>query len=536
MPAAPRSLAAGRRPGCEAAALPRPRRLVRPLGNLTAFAILALRAAGYSAGEPDGARRRALARAPAGTATAASASPHEAAAATSTTRPRSCRRSRGPRARSTDHRAGERVPRPRAEPRRRLPAGAGRHLERAVDRVGGPGTRRPSGRNPAAITRSGSRSPLGYLQSLVGAGRERALLAHRRADAGVGDSAGADGARRPAVPDLLERTRGVALDPGSGEPAPRERRRACARRAARRGAGADGPVMIDRAFSQRHTLVRTCRDTHTPRAPFNDALSAAGSIAADPQARSLLRACSWSRWRSCGRSPSWCRRSSCSDAVALNDFTLLNRPRIEAPANFLLHLLDPTLFILWGVALVAVALARERPRVALAVVAVHRAWRRSPPSMLKPLLAHPHGSVGYITSAPRPGRAATRRRRWRSRCARCSSRRLGCVRLVAAVGAVFAAARRLLAADSRVAHAERRARRLSGCRAVDVRWPSRRCAPPSAAGRRAPATERPSAPRGRLARRRARRAPTGALCAPSPSEASFAARLRMNSRSESRFR
>ena len=58
------------------------------------------------------------------------------------------------------------------------------------------------------------------------------------------------------------------------------------------------------------------------------------------------------------------------DAVALYDFTLLSGPRIDRPLNVLLQLLEPAQFALWGVALVAVALARERPRVALAVVAL----------------------------------------------------------------------------------------------------------------------------------------------------------------------
>ena len=58
------------------------------------------------------------------------------------------------------------------------------------------------------------------------------------------------------------------------------------------------------------------------------------------------------------------------DAVALYDFTMLSRPQVDSLANFLLHLLDPSLFILWAVALVAIAFARDRPRVAVAVLAV----------------------------------------------------------------------------------------------------------------------------------------------------------------------
>ncbi len=83
------------------------------------------------------------------------------------------------------------------------------------------------------------------------------------------------------------------------------------------------------------------------------------------------------------------------DAVALHDFTLLSRPAVDGPAEFLLHLLDPLQFVLWGIALVAVALARERPRVALAIVAV-MALAPFTAETLKPLAAHPHMHVGAV--------------------------------------------------------------------------------------------------------------------------------------------
>ncbi|MGD0452750.1 MAG: phosphatase PAP2 family protein, partial [Solirubrobacteraceae bacterium] len=84
------------------------------------------------------------------------------------------------------------------------------------------------------------------------------------------------------------------------------------------------------------------------------------------------------------------------DAVALHDFTLLSRPRVDGPANFLLHLLNPLQFVLWGTALVAVAIARERPRVALAVAAV-MSLAPLTSETLKPLLAHHHVSVGGVS-------------------------------------------------------------------------------------------------------------------------------------------
>ena len=80
------------------------------------------------------------------------------------------------------------------------------------------------------------------------------------------------------------------------------------------------------------------------------------------------------------------------DAVALYDFTLLGGPRLDDLANALLHLLDPLLYILWGVLLMAVARWRRRPRVALAVGLV-MGMAPLTAELLKPLLAHPHAQI-----------------------------------------------------------------------------------------------------------------------------------------------
>jgi membrane-associated phospholipid phosphatase len=87
------------------------------------------------------------------------------------------------------------------------------------------------------------------------------------------------------------------------------------------------------------------------------------------------------------------------DAVALRDFTLLSRPHVDGAANFLIHLLEPSLFILWGFTLVAIAVARGRPRVALAVVTV-LGLAPLTSETLKPLLAHPHVQVGAVHIGP----------------------------------------------------------------------------------------------------------------------------------------
>jgi len=96
------------------------------------------------------------------------------------------------------------------------------------------------------------------------------------------------------------------------------------------------------------------------------------------------------------------------DAVALYDFTTLNGPHVQRPLNFLLHLLDPALFVLWGVALVAVALAGERPRSAVAIVAV-LGLAPLTAEQLKPLVAHAHDSYNFVSigSASWPSGHAT---------------------------------------------------------------------------------------------------------------------------------
>lgn len=96
------------------------------------------------------------------------------------------------------------------------------------------------------------------------------------------------------------------------------------------------------------------------------------------------------------------------DAFALYDFTRLDRPAIEAPARLLLDLLEPAFFIVWGLLLVAISISRRRPRVALAVALVLSLAPASA-ELLKPLLAHPHAEVVplYIKGASWPSGHAT---------------------------------------------------------------------------------------------------------------------------------
>ena len=87
------------------------------------------------------------------------------------------------------------------------------------------------------------------------------------------------------------------------------------------------------------------------------------------------------------------------DAVALHDFSRLDSETLDSVANRLIHLLEPLLFTLWGVAIVAVGLARSRPRHALAAAGV-MAMAPLSAEILKPLLAHPHASVGWTYLGP----------------------------------------------------------------------------------------------------------------------------------------
>ncbi|MFZ1154984.1 MAG: phosphatase PAP2 family protein [Solirubrobacteraceae bacterium] len=127
------------------------------------------------------------------------------------------------------------------------------------------------------------------------------------------------------------------------------------------------------------------------------------------------------------------------DAVALYDFTRLNRPLVEVPANVLLDLLYPPFYAAWGLVLVVIALRRRLPWIALAVAIVLPLAPLSA-ELLKPLLAHPHDQLGpkHITNASWPSGHATAALAlaWCALLVAPPSRR----RLVVTLGAAFAVA------------------------------------------------------------------------------------------------
>jgi membrane-associated phospholipid phosphatase len=76
------------------------------------------------------------------------------------------------------------------------------------------------------------------------------------------------------------------------------------------------------------------------------------------------------------------------DGAALQGFVGLDRPATRGPAEVVAALGDPLPYVLLGAALVALAVARERPRIALAVPVV-LAGSALTTQILKPLLADP---------------------------------------------------------------------------------------------------------------------------------------------------
>ncbi len=87
------------------------------------------------------------------------------------------------------------------------------------------------------------------------------------------------------------------------------------------------------------------------------------------------------------------------DAVVLQWFTELQRPRLDRAATSLTSLLDPLPFVLWSAVLMIIVAARRRPRIALAIVAI-LALAPFASELLKALLAHRHAPIGPAVSVP----------------------------------------------------------------------------------------------------------------------------------------
>ncbi len=81
------------------------------------------------------------------------------------------------------------------------------------------------------------------------------------------------------------------------------------------------------------------------------------------------------------------------DALLLARATSLQGPRISSLARGLLSTLEVPYALLWGAAIVAVALTRGRPRLAIAAAAIMILAPASA-DILKPVLAHAHDRAG----------------------------------------------------------------------------------------------------------------------------------------------
>ncbi|HVR05882.1 MAG TPA: phosphatase PAP2 family protein [Solirubrobacteraceae bacterium] len=87
------------------------------------------------------------------------------------------------------------------------------------------------------------------------------------------------------------------------------------------------------------------------------------------------------------------------DAILLYRFGELQRPSVETAANGLLDLLSPLAYTGWALLILAVAILRRRPRMALVLAVVLPAAPLST-ELLKPLLAEPHAIVGWHWIGP----------------------------------------------------------------------------------------------------------------------------------------
>lgn len=97
------------------------------------------------------------------------------------------------------------------------------------------------------------------------------------------------------------------------------------------------------------------------------------------------------------------------DAVVLQWFSELERPRLDRAATSATKLLDPLAFVIWSVVLVSIALARRRPRIAFAVTGI-LAFAPLTTELLKSLLAHSHVPIRrglYVPAASLPSGHST---------------------------------------------------------------------------------------------------------------------------------
>lgn len=90
------------------------------------------------------------------------------------------------------------------------------------------------------------------------------------------------------------------------------------------------------------------------------------------------------------------------DRATLEGFTALSHTRAAPLANSIAHLVDPSRYVLVGLAFVAIALFRGRPRLALAVPLIMLVAVASA-ELLKPLIDATRGGGDWLTSGSKVG-------------------------------------------------------------------------------------------------------------------------------------
>jgi membrane-associated phospholipid phosphatase len=177
------------------------------------------------------------------------------------------------------------------------------------------------------------------------------------------------------------------------------------------------------------------------------------------------------------------------DAVLLGRFVSLDYGHISGAAEHLPHLLSPTLFTIWGLALVLIAIARGRSRVALAVATI-MALAPLSAELLKPLLAEPHLRAGitHINAASFPSGHSTAAAVLAASAVLVTPRRYRALAVVLAVLFVLAIGAALLIRAWHMPSDVLGGYLLAlawtslavGClRASELRWPARRTPPPA---------------------------------------------------------
>jgi membrane-associated phospholipid phosphatase len=270
---------------------------------------------------------------------------------------------------------------------------AGCWVRRAVDRLGDPGARRGRRRSrhrPARGRTFAARLP----EHARRPGRQRALLAHERADAGVGDRAGLDRAGRRSLPgatgarggqrrDLTEECAGTG-----GRPAHRPGGRTAARLRV-----LEGPSALESASGGVDTI---CMGALGDTASLVD-MDDTRQVAPDVVSRRLHAALWCAALSIVGLAATWfiaghVPQVRLSDAAALRGFIGLDHPTVSKLSTVTLALVSLPTCLAFALAAMAVAVHRRRFRLAVAVPIVLAGAILSA-EWLKPALAVSHAFV-----------------------------------------------------------------------------------------------------------------------------------------------